>query len=61
MTLERLSDLLVLLPLFYLGMQPLVLIGEQPSVQRWARSGVIMFLLWTLAALHALVHLGGRE
>jgi hypothetical protein len=61
MTLERISDLLVLLVLFYTGWRMLAYAWDIYGALHWDERVQYVggcALLWGLAALHALVHLG---
>ncbi len=65
MDLTRMSDLAVLLALFYIGLRIMAhAFALRATSQEARRPGFGVFLagclLWALAALHAICHLGGR-
>ena len=66
MDLTRMSDLAVLLALFYIGLRLMAYGWTQRQAHKALSRppGFGLFssglLLWTLAALHAICHLGGR-
>lgn len=62
MDLTRISDLAVLLALFYLGWRMWAQACNGWSALYWEEKSKFAgagLLLWTLAALHAICHLGG--